>query len=183
MPHIDLETERPGIGGLLAFRPGPARPLLELAETLLRGPNSLSEGERELIVAHVSTLNDCTWSKRAHGAFAAALLDGGEELVASVCRDPRTAPVSAKMHALLDLAGAVTRSGKEVDSELVAEARRQGATDEEIHDTVLITASFCMFNRYVSGLGAAVPEDKSVYDELVEIRVKRGYLVLGGVEA
>lgn len=184
MPHITLEDPgKYGIGGLLAYRPRPARPLLELAEVLLREPNSLSQGERELIVTYVSTLNKCTWSLRIHAAFAAALLDGGHELVDAVCRDPRSAPIPGKLRALLELAAVVTRSGKEVDVDLVEAARREGAMDEEIHDTVLIAAAFCMFNRYVSGLGALVPpEDDAIYGQLTDIRLRRGYLVLGGVE-
>jgi uncharacterized peroxidase-related enzyme len=184
MPHITpTDAERPGIGGLLAYRPGPARPLLELAEILLRGPNTLSEGERELIVAYVSALNGCNWSRRAHAAFAAALLDGGQELVDQVCRDPDSAPVSEKIHALLRLAAAVTRSGKAVEADHIADVHRHGGTDKEIHDTILIAAAFCMFNRYVSGHDTVVPDDAVVFDQLTEIRVARGYLALGGIES
>lgn len=184
LPHIALEdADRPGIGGLLAFRPGPARPLLELAEVLLRDPNPLTRGERELIVTYVSMLNGCTWSHRAHAAFAAAQLPGGRELVEHVCRDLDAAPISEKLRSLLRLSAAVVRGGKKVEAGHVAEARQNGATDVEIHDTVLISAAFCMFNRYVSGLATAVPDDPELYERLTDTLVSKGYLVLGGLES
>ena len=183
MPYIALTNmQRPGIGGLLAFRPEPARPLLELAEVILRGPNTLTTGERELIVTLVSSLNGCEWSRRVHGAFASAQLSGGRSLVDQVCQDVDTAPVPEKLRPLLRLAAAVVRSGKAVTPDLVAAARQLGATDTEIHDTVLIAAAFCMFNRYVSGLGTVVPDDPAVYERLTGTLLSGGYLALGSVE-
>jgi uncharacterized peroxidase-related enzyme len=183
MPYITLkDMNRPGIGGLLSFRPDPARPLLELAEVLLRGDNTLTRGERELIVTLVSALNRCEWSRRAHGAFAAAQLEGGRPLVEHVCRDLDSAPIPEKLRALLRLAVAVTQSGKAVTPAHITAARQHGATDEEIHDTVLIAAAFCMFNRYVSGLDTVVPDDPAVYEGLTDILLESNYRVLGGME-
>jgi hypothetical protein len=50
MPHIALNSAEPGIRGLLRFRPETGRPLSDLSEVLLRGPSTLTRGERELIV-------------------------------------------------------------------------------------------------------------------------------------
>jgi uncharacterized peroxidase-related enzyme len=164
--HIDLgfdEQESPGIRGLMRFRPETAKPLNDLAETLLRQPNSLPRGERELIAAYVSGLNECDYCCSSHSAFAAAQLDAGMPLVDQVRADLDSAPVSAKLRALLRIAGAVREDGRKVTPELVAAATQEGATDVEIHDTVLIAAAFCMFNRYVDGLGTAVPEDPAAY--------------------
>ncbi len=62
MAHIDLKNDLPGIRGPMAFRPETAKPMNELAEILLRDENnSLSRGERELIGAYVSYLNDCVF--------------------------------------------------------------------------------------------------------------------------
>lgn len=166
MAHIDLgfdEQEHPGIRGLMRFRPETAKPLNDLAEILLRQPNSLPRGERELIAAYVSGLNECDYCCSSHSAFAAAQLDAGMSLVDQVRADLDSAPVSAKLRALLRIAGAVREDGRKVTPELVAAARQEGATDVEIHDTVLIAAAFCMFNRYVDGLGTAVPEDPAAY--------------------
>ncbi|MEU6075914.1 carboxymuconolactone decarboxylase family protein [Micromonospora sp. NPDC047074] len=178
MAHIDLgvdENEFPGVRGLMKYRPVTGKPMMELAETLLRGPLSLPMADRELIAAYVSGLNECTFCCSAHSAFAAALLDEGMSLVDQVRADLDSAPVSARLRALLHIAGAVQRSGREVTPELVATARAEGATDEEIHDTVLIAAAFCMVNRYVDGLGTFAPSDPKYYDEAARRVIDAGY--------
>ena len=179
MAHIDLGPEAgrlPGIAGLMAYRPETAAPLSALAETLLRAPSSLSPGERELIAAYVSGLNECTYCAGSHSAFAAAQLDGGMSLVDAVRADLDAAPVPAKLRALLRLAGAVPEGGRAVTPALVEAARAEGATDVEIHDTVLIAAAFCMFNRYVDGLGTQAPTDPAAYLARADLIVREGYV-------
>ena len=175
MAHIDLGNEVPGIRGLLIYRPETAEPLGELAEVLLRGDNSLSRGERELIAAYVSRLNECVYCASSHSATAAAQLPGGGPTVQQTLADAGTAPVTEKMRALLNIAGLVQVSGRMVTADAVANARAAGATDVEIHDTVLIAAAFCMFNRYVDGLGTALPDDPAEYAAGAQVLVTRGY--------
>ena len=177
MPHIALNSAEPGIRGLLRYRPETARPLSELTEVLLRGPSTLTRGERELIAAYVSALNDCRYCSSSHSACAAAQLPGGMTLVEQVRADPSTAPVSVKLKALLAIASAVRDSGRAVTTEQVAGARTSGATDAEIHDTVLIAAVFCMFNRYVDGLATTAPDDPALYAASARHLVMRGYAV------
>ena len=176
MPHIALTSAEPGIRGLLSYRPQTARPLSELTEVLLRGPGTLTRGERELIAAYVSALNDCRYCSSSHSACAAAQLPGGMALVEQVRAGPASAPVSAKLKALLTIASAVAHSGHAVTAEHVADARAAGATDVEIHDTVLIAAAFCMFNRYVDGLATIAPEDPALYAAGAQRLIKHGYL-------
>lgn len=178
MAHIALgvdESEFPGILGLMAFRPETARPLNELANVLLVAPNSLSRGERELIAAYVSDLNQCSFCCQSHSAFAAAQLPAGPELVDKVRRDPESAPVSDRMKALLRIAAAVQLDGRRVTTALVDQAKAAGATDVEIHDAVLIAAAFCMFNRYVDGLGTLADRDSSRYAAMARRVTEAGY--------
>jgi len=179
MAHIDLgvdETRFPGINGPLEFRPETAKPLSELAEVLLRGPHTLTAGERELIAAYVSGLNECRFCSSAHSAFAAAQLDAGMTLVEQVRADLDSAPVSDKLRALLRIAGAVQQDGRKVTTAMVDTARAAGATDLEIHDTVLIAAAFCMYNRYVDGLGTLAPDNPQRYADAATRLVEHGYL-------
>lgn len=178
MAHIDLgidEKQFPGIIGLRMYRPLTAKPLYDLAHALLYTPNSLSRGERELIAAYVSSGNECDFCRDSHSAFAAAQLDGGLPLVRDVCVDPEAADISPKLRALLRIAAAVRVDGRNVTTELVAAARGEGATDVEIHDTVLIAAAFSMFNRYVDGLGTTVPDDPAAYQMSAHRIVEHGY--------
>jgi uncharacterized peroxidase-related enzyme len=176
--HIDLgvdESQFPGIVGLLQFRPETAKPLNELAEVLLHGPHSLGPGERELIAAYVSGLNECSFCSASHSAFAAAQLDAGMTLVNQVRTNLDSAPVSAKLRALLRIAGAVREDGRKVTGHMVEAARAEGATDVEIHDTVLIAAAFCMYNRYVDGLGTLAPDGPEHYVRSARRIVEFGY--------
>src|SRR5271168_5187269 len=147
MAHIKLPEGVPGIRGPMMISPETTKPLRELAEVLLRGPNSLTPAEREMIATYVSSENDCYYCQHSHGAAAAENMGGNYELVDQIKRDFGAAPVSDKLKALLVVAGKVRKGGKQVTAEDIARAREKGATDKEIHDTVLIAAAFCMYNR------------------------------------
>jgi uncharacterized peroxidase-related enzyme len=159
----------------MAFRPDTAWPLNALVDVLLRGPNTLSPGERELIATFVSARNDCRYCQTIHGAVAAHHLDGDEHLVAQVKEDPQQAAISNKLKALLAIAGRTAEGGKHVAAEDVDRARAHGATDVEIHDTVLIAAAFCMFNRYVDGLATWAPDDPAFYRARAALVADVGY--------
>jgi len=178
MPHIALPEGQPGIRGAMAFRPETAKPLNDLVEVLLRGPNSMTPGERELIATYVSSLNDCYYCQTIHGAVAAAHLNGDEDLVKRVKADFQHAAISDKLKALLVIAGKVQRGGRTVTAEDVEHARSLGATDVEIHDTVLIAAAFCMYNRYVDGLGTTQPRDEALYRERGKLVARDGYVAV-----
>ncbi len=179
MAHIALPDGLPGILGPMAVSPATAGPLNELAEILLRGENTLTSAERELIAARVSYQNDCHFCHSSHGAAAAHHLGGDSQLVDTVKRNPHLADVSAKLAALLVIADHVRRGGKEVTADDVGHARVCGATDKEIHDTVLIAAAFCMYNRYVDGLATWAPEDPEAYRPVGERLAVDGYVATG----
>jgi len=176
VPHIALPEGLPGITGAFAFRPETATPMRQLAEVLLRGPNTLTSGEREMIASFVSARNDCPFCRDSHRAAAAHHLEGNYELVDAVRVDYQTAPVSPKLKALLAVAAKVQQGGKHVTTADVDQARAEGATDTEIHDTVLIAAAFCMYNRYVDGLATVTLADPSAYDSMGQRMAKEGYV-------
>jgi uncharacterized peroxidase-related enzyme len=176
MPHIALPPDLPGIRGAFAFRPDTARPMNSLVEILLQGPSTLTKGERELIATYVSSRNCTHYCHSIHGAIAAAHLGGNEALVRQVKADFSIADISPKLKALLVIAGLVQKDGKLVTKAEVDAARREGASDLEIHDTVLIAAAFCMYNRYVDGLGTYQPEDEAFYRERGPRVARDGYV-------
>jgi uncharacterized peroxidase-related enzyme len=176
MPHIALPEGLPGITGGFAFRPETAKPMRELAHVLLHGPSTLTGGERELIATYVSSQNDCYFCQTSHGAAAAAHLGKDAGLVEKVKSDFLQSPVSDKLKALLLIASQVQKGGKQVTAESVEAARQQGATDLEIHDTVLIAAAFCMYNRYVDGLDTWQPQDPAMYSGMGEHLATHGYI-------
>ena len=179
MAHIDLgldEHEFPGISGPMRYRPETAKPLNELAEVLLRGPHTLSRGERELIAAYVSGRNECTFCCSSHSAFAAAQLDGGYELVDRVVGGPDpAAPISAKLHALLAIAGG--RTGRRPSRDRRAGRRCPGGGRHRPGDPRHGTdrGGVLQFNRYVDGLATFAPRDREAYAAVAERIVTTGY--------
>jgi uncharacterized peroxidase-related enzyme len=178
MSHIKLPEGLQGIRGPMAFRPETAKPLNELVEVLLHAPNSLPQGDRELIATYVSSLNDCYFCQTVHGSIAAACLNGDEDIVRQVKHDFRQADISKRLKALLVIAGKVQKDGKLVTAEDITEAREQGASDIEIHDTVLIAAAFSMYNRYVDGLDTWQPTDEALYRERGKKTAREGYITM-----
>jgi uncharacterized peroxidase-related enzyme len=174
MPHIPLEAHLPGITGLLEYRQDTASPIRKLTQILLRGESTLTPAERELIATVVSHGNQCQFCTAAHTA-AANLLLGEETTAEQVKTDPSQAPVSEKMKVLLDIAKRTQQSGKKVSAEVIRQAKDAGATDLEIHDTVLIAALFCLYNKYVDGMASVTPTDPAFYERLADRIVHHGY--------
>jgi uncharacterized peroxidase-related enzyme len=172
--HIALPEGYPGISAGFLYRPETAKPMRELAHILLHEPGSLTPGERELIATYVSSGNCTQFCALSHGAAAAAHL-GGTAVVEAVKTDFTQAPISPKLKALLAIAGKVRQDGKLVTAADVQAARKEGVTDLEIHDTVLIAAAFSMYNRYVDGLGTWQPGNPDMYAQMGKHLAEEGY--------
>jgi uncharacterized peroxidase-related enzyme len=175
MAHINVDENLPGIRSLLAFSPETATPMGKLANLLLRSNEGLTMAEREMIGAYVSYLNDCFYCEQSHSAIVTCYLNDDNKLINQVKKDYEHADISDKMKALLSIAGSVQKGGKHVTQQQIDDARNAGATDRDIHDTVLIAAMFCMFNRYVDGLAANTPTDLSTYMQREKQIMEHGY--------
>lgn len=175
MAYIEVEEGVPGIRSLFNFRPETGKPLCDLAETLLRGPSPLSSAERELIAAYVSQRNGCMFCMNSHAAAARCWYGENKEVVDELLHEQHSDSLSPKMKALLLIAGKVQISGKSVTPEDIEAARKAGASDADIHDTVLIAASFSLFNRYVDGLASYTPTGEAAYEEMGKRMMSRGY--------
>ena len=179
MAHIQLPEGLPGIRGPMVFSPETSKPLCDLVQVLLTGPHSLTPAEREMIATYVSSQNECIYCQSCHGSTAAQHLGGSDADYALILRmkqDYEATPISSKMKALLAIAGMVQQGGKHVTAGAIQRARNEGASDKEIHDTVLIAAAFCMFNRYVDGLATWQPTDPEIYREIGMQTSRLGYV-------
>ena len=180
MAWIDLQNDLPGIRGPMIYRPDTGAILNDLAEALLHDENnSLSRGDREMIGAYVSSENDCYFCQHVHGAMAQHYYESDMAFIDGIKKDFQRADISEKLKSLLTIAGSVQIGGKYVTEEQIENAKRNGATDREIHDTVLIAAAFCMFNRYVDGLNTWAPQDRQVYVDRAPMRAREGYSQAG----
>ena len=183
MSYIDLQNDLPGIRGPMVYRPETGTILNELAEILLHDENNtLSRGDREIIGAYVSSENDCFFCQHVHGAMAQHYYKCDTPFIDQVKKDFQSADISEKLKSLLTIAGSVQKGGKHVTREQIDNAKSLGATDREIHDTVLIAAAFCMFNRYVDGLNTWAPTDRQIYIDRAPMRAREGYSQAGLVK-
>ncbi len=175
MAHINLENNLPGIRSLVQYRPETGRHLYALVRVLLTGPSTLSKGERELIAAYVSSRNGCKFCTESHASAARILFGHQMEAVDEVLKIGRSKKLDPKINSLLHIAGKVQISGKEVSPEDIEKAKVSGATDLEIHDAVLISAVFCLFNRYVDGLSTSLPDDSKAFEEMGHFMISNEY--------
>ena len=177
MAHVHLDNNMPGIVGLMMQWPHTARALNGVAEVLLQTNEGLSAAERELIAAHVSQLNTCSFCSNTHLNASLAHFEKPARFI-DVTKDSVTDGLEIRpvMQALLNIASKVQESGRNVTTEDIETARTLGATDNMIHDTVLIAAAFCMFNRYVDGLGTFAPQQVDRYAETGKRLAETGYL-------
>ncbi len=83
-----------------------------------------------------------------------------------------------QVRTLLRIAGKVQQDDKLVTAADAEAARQEGATDVEIHDTILIAAAFCMYNRYVDGLATVQPEDEALYRKRGRRVARDGYVTV-----
>ena len=177
MAYIKVPEGVPGIRSLAMFRPETGKYLYDLVQLLLRGQSPLTEAERELIAAYVSYRNDCMFCMSSHAAAARCLYGNEKNIVDETLKDMQRSRVSDKMKALLNIAGKVQILGTEVKPSDIEEARKRGADDRTIHDTVLIAATFSMFNRYVDGLATFTPTDPEEYKAMGERMATKGYVM------
>lgn len=175
MPHIQTGNSQPGIVSLLFYKKSTGKALSTLAQTVLRGPSPLTSGEREMIAAYVSWLNQCEFCHQSHAASAVCQFTNGDSLIEAYRKDNNISGFSPRMQALLAIASQVQQSGRHVTDEAVAKAKAEGVTDEMLHDAVLVAAAFCMYNRYVDGLKTPLPEKHEEYADMGKRLSTSGY--------
>ena len=173
-------SHHPDIASMAAlnnYRPDVYAILGPLGEYLLHTPTlGLSCADREIIAAFVSSLNGCAYCEAIHSAIATVHLGSNmRELIENIKHDYTSSHISPQLKALLAIAEQVQKGGKNVTAEAVAKAKACGANDDDVHDTVLLAAAFCMFNRYVDGLGTCMPEDQDEVEKMAPAIAEMGY--------
>ena len=177
MPYIKLPDSIPGMLSLLTAYPETGQHLSAFAQQLLRAESSLSSAERELIAAKISQANHCKYCKHSHAQTACHLFsDKDNKIVEEVIFKNNIKVLSKKMQALIEIALAVQQSGLTVKQFHIDKARNAGADNKAIHDTVLISAAFCMFNRYIDGLATLTPDEPKSYQMIGKRLAESGYV-------
>ncbi len=134
-------------------------PMLHLkpfAQSLLRGPSPLSEGERELIAAYVSGLNSCEYCYGIHAQTASAF-GISESILEGLMDDIADAEVDEKLKPILRYVKKLTETPSRMvpaDAQAVFDA---GWDETALFHAVAVCAYFNLMNRIVEGTGVSVP--------------------------
>jgi uncharacterized peroxidase-related enzyme len=132
--------------------PERARPLLEYHEVLLRGDSPFTAGERELIAAYVSGLNNCNYCRAVHSQTAVAL-GISSDVMANVISGAQSVDISGRIGPVLAFVRKLTLSPGEITAADVNTILASGWDDRALHDAVAICGLFNLMNRLVNGLG------------------------------
>lgn len=176
MAHIQVPVGAPGILGPMMAYPETAKHLNALAETILvHETPTFSKAERETVANYVSFLNQCVFCSESHAAVAD--FHWKKPVSKQVWDNLESAPVSDRLKALLKIAEKVQKAATSVKKSDIDAALKLGATEKDIHDTVLIAAAFCMYNRYVDGLGTFTPPPgDATYKDMGQMLGEKGYI-------
>ncbi|WP_410649165.1 carboxymuconolactone decarboxylase family protein [Amycolatopsis sp. cmx-4-54] len=150
--------------------PAPASKLLDLHELIMRAPSAFDAGERELIAAYVSGVNDCGYCHGVHTVTAEAF-GVPEGLLAAALDDLGSAPVDERMKPVLAYVGKLTRTPSQVTEEDAEAVFAAGWDEAALHDAVLVCALFNFMNRMVEGLGIRAD---AAYAKTSGVRLKEG---------
>lgn len=150
--------------------PAPASKLLDLHELIMRAPSAFDAGERELIAAYVSGVNDCGYCHGVHTVTAEAF-GVPEGLLAAALDDLASAPVDERMKPVLAYVGKLTRTPSRVTEEDAEAVFAAGWDEAALHDAVLVCALFNFMNRMVEGLGIRAD---AAYAKTSGVRLKEG---------
>jgi uncharacterized peroxidase-related enzyme len=151
----------PNIFGALAWRPAEAAAFFALHDALMdKDTPGLSRGDRELVVVATSAANDCLYCVIAHGAIA-RIRTRDPHLADQVAVDWRKAPLSPRMHDVLDVAVRLAVEPAGVAAADLDRLRGHGLTEDDVWDLGSIVGLFALSNRLAHW--AAIPPNEEFY--------------------
>src|SRR5665213_4178360 len=131
----------PDAARLIFYRPDfYGIPAKQFTQRAMRGPSSWRVGDRELMAAYVSRINECTFCVKAHSAVAASAYVDGEK-IARTLADIETAPIDPSLRATLEMLGKLTREHM-INANDIRAVMSAGVSPEQIEDALAICFAF-----------------------------------------
>ncbi len=151
----------PNVFAALSWRPAEATAFFAMHDALMdKETPGLSKADREVIVVATSAANDCLYCVVAHGAIA-RVRSRDPYLADQVAVDWRKAPLSPRMHAVLDVAVRLAAERAAVTAQDLADLREHGLTEDDVWDVGAIVSFFALSNRLAHW--AAIPPNPEFY--------------------
>jgi uncharacterized peroxidase-related enzyme len=144
----------------------------EFTHEAMRGPSAWSVGDRELMAAYVSKVNESAWCVLAHTATAGQAYQDGSRVTAALA-DLESAPVAEPLRATLLMLGKLTRDGK-VDAEDMRKVLAAGVSPQQVKDALAVCAAFNTTGRLADAFGFQVIS-RDAFEAGAKYLLKRGY--------
>jgi uncharacterized peroxidase-related enzyme len=144
----------------------------EFTHEAMRGPSAWSVGDRELMAAYVSKVNETAFCIRAHTATAAQAYQDGPKVVAALA-DLASAPVEEPLRATLRMLGKLTAEGK-LSAGDMREVLAAGVSPQQVRDALAVCAAFNTTDRLADAFGFEVLSPEA-FEAGAKYLLKRGY--------
>ncbi len=175
MAYFETLSDAATVPDILALDPASGIALTQLTEQVMRGPSSLSEGERELIAAYVSGLNQCAYCYGVHKACAAAY--GFDKApMQTWLEDLPGAGFAPRLLVLLQTARVLTLEPSGMNEALARDVYDAGWDERALHGVIAVTGLFNLYNRFLEGHG--VHGNEAMYKERGRMLKQHGYAPL-----
>lgn len=143
-----------------------------LTHEAMRGPSAWSVGDRELMAAYVSKVNDSAFCIGAHTATASQAYQDGAK-VQAVLTDLESAPAEEPLRATLRMLGKLTAEG-EVSADDMREVLSAGVSPQQIEDALAVCVAFNTTDRLADAFGFEVLSPEG-FEAGAKYLLKRGY--------
>jgi uncharacterized peroxidase-related enzyme len=147
-------------------------PMKKFTQQAMRGPSSWSVGDRELMAAYISKLNQCTFCIGAHVAVATGAYADKTKVEMSLA-NLETAPIDEKLRATLHMLKKLTTEHT-IDPDDFRTVLAIGVTREQIEDALAVCFAFNITNRLADTFGFFVPEAQAM-EAGAKYLLMRGY--------
>jgi uncharacterized peroxidase-related enzyme len=138
----------------------------------MRGSSAWSVGDRELMAAYVSKMNDCEFCVKAHTATATQARQD-DRAISEVLTDPDAAEISQPLRATLGVLGKLTREHT-VNEDDMRSLLASGVSREQIEDALAVCFAFNTINRLADAFAFSIA-DWEAFESGAKYLLARGY--------
>jgi AhpD family alkylhydroperoxidase len=138
----------------------------------MRGRSRWSVGDRELMAAYVSTVNDSPFCVGAHTATAAGAYQDREK-VAAVLAELDSAPIDEGLGATLGMLGKLTSEGT-LSADDIRAVLSAGVSHQQIEDALAVSFAFNTTDRLANAFAFEVLSQEG-FEAGAKYLLKRGY--------
>ncbi len=163
----------PDAAKLVFYRPDfYGEPAKQFTQHVMRGASEWSVGDREMMAAYVSKLNECAFCIKAHTATATGAYHDPKK-VEQVLTDVENAPLTPALRATLLMIGKLTREHA-VNTDDVRAVTAASVSLQQIEDALAVCFAFNITNRLADAFDFFVPSDDA-FEAGAKYLLKRGY--------